>query len=102
MNNMINNLFKLVKSGYYCKKNIKKCLKKDKSSQVYIMAKYYNDLVKNIEKNSVLTLAQIDTIMNQLNTHRVQHQATEEVQDLLSNIHSFFETVQPFIKENLS
>lgn len=102
MNNMINNLFKLVKSGYYCKKNIKKYLKNDKNSQSYILASYYNEIIKEIEDNDKLTLDQIDTILNQLNAHRVQHQETEEVQQLLSNISSFFEMVKPFVRENLA
>ncbi|MGD9592783.1 MAG: hypothetical protein AB7V32_09710 [Candidatus Berkiella sp.] len=102
MNNMINNLFKLVKSGYHCKRSIKKNLKGDKNAQTYVLAKYYDALVKDLEESDELTTAQIETILKQINTHRTEHQEKEEVQQFLSNILAFFETVQPFVKEKLA
>lgn len=101
MNNMIKNLFKLVKAGYDCKKNIRRCLKQDKNSQAYILAKHYDVHFKEIE-DSDLTLEHIDTLMNEIDMQLIQNQDSDEIQQLLSNMGTFLVELKPFVKMHMA
>jgi hypothetical protein len=102
MNNVFNHLFKLIKSGYFCKRSIKKCLKQAENSPAYRLAKYYDDHFRALEEYSSLTMNEVEAIIQELHVQRIENSSSEDAQLLLSNITAFFEELKPFIRENMA
>jgi hypothetical protein len=101
MKNTVNHIFKLIKAAYYYKINIRKCLKQDKNSQVYRVAKLYDAYFRELEEGEV-SMENICVLEDQINQHRVENQGSENIQQLLEKILLFLEELKPFVKQKMA
>lgn len=101
MKNTVNHIFKLIKAAYYYKINIRKCLKQDKNSQVYRVAKFYDAYFRELEDGDV-SMQNICVLEDHINQHRVENQGTENIQQLLEKIVLFLKELKPFVKQKMA
>lgn len=101
MKNIVNHIFKLIKAAYYYKINIRKCLKQDKNSQEYHVAKFYDVYFKELEEREV-SMENIRVLEDQINQHRIENQDSQNIQQLLEKIILFLDELKPFVKQKMA
>ena len=87
------NIVSLVRESYSFKQQIKKCLKHPVNSREYTLARYYNDYFEGLEDEE-MNSAQLDTLIKECEEKRLQHQDSDEIQQLLSSILKFIEALK--------
>ncbi|MBT5988383.1 hypothetical protein HOG75_01570 [bacterium] len=78
----MNKVFKLIKLSWHVKSNIWKCLKFDKTTDEYCLAKYYEDALNELDN----TTEKIEVLI--LKTQKLQNKFRdrEELNNLLSSV----------------
>lgn len=102
MTHLLNRLFRLLKSGYLCKRSIRQCLQHDEHSISQKLAKYYDAKFHALRKDGTLTFAQVEALIDQIQVERIENQDSLDAQLLLNNIFSFLTELKPFIRENMA
>ena len=87
----------LMKTTYDFKRQIKKCLKHDVGSAEYTLSKYYEDYFENLEDEKI-TSAHIDALAKEVEEKRLQHQNSEDIQQLLSSMLKFMDALKLVVK----
>lgn len=102
MSSLTNDLLKLIYSAYACKRTIKKSLKHNVDSPTYALAKFYDEYFTELEKVQTITIGEVEELIQQVDTQRLNNQDAEDFQLLLTNIYAFLEGLKPLVERKLA